>query len=106
MAEPDRNLIAREKQLQEAMETLTEMHGAQSETVALIRNRLDVVQKEIEDQINVNINNEAYTGNIVESLGAPSIRDSAVMYVLLGGTLIFAFGGMSTMFVLLLAAKW
>lgn len=106
MAEPDRALIAREQQLQEALKSLSDQHGDQSETVALIRDRLEAVQREIEDQKNVNTNSEAHTGNIVESLGAPTIRDSAVMYVLLGGTLIFAFGGMSTMFVLMLAAKW
>ena len=106
MAEPDRSLVAREQQLQEALDSLSDQHGDQSETVALIRERLEAVQKEIDDQKNININNEAHTGNIVESLGAPTVRDSAVMYVLLGGTLIFALGGMSTMFVLMLATKW
>ena len=106
MAEPDRALIAREQQLQEALKSLSEQHGDQSETVALIRERLEAVQQEITNQTNTNTNNESHTGNIAEAMGAPRIHDSAVMSILLGGTLIFAFGGMSTLFVLMLAAKW
>lgn len=106
MAPLDRALTLREQQLQEALDLLIDRHGAQSETVALIRGRLeDVQEKLVESQVD-HSHQEAYSGNIMTTMGAPSVKDSAVMWVILGGVLIFAFGGMSTMFVLMMAAKW
>ena len=102
----DRALMAREQQLKEALDLLIEQHGEQSETVALMRERLKAVQDELADAAIDRSENEAHTGNIVEAWGAPHVKDSALMFVILGGVLIFAFGGMSTMFVLMLAAKW
>ncbi len=106
MTSPDRALVTREQQLKEALDSLIEQHGEQSETVALIRERLKAVQDELADSAIDRSENEGHTGNIVESWGAPQVKDSAVMFVILGGVLIFAFGGMSTMFVLMLATKW
>ncbi|HEY9079576.1 hypothetical protein [Magnetovibrio sp.] len=106
MAPLDRALVTREQQLQEALDALIAQHGAQSETVALIRGRLDDVRKDLAaSQVDLT-GNESHTGSIVESWGAPKCKDSALMFVILGGVLIFAFGGMSTLFVLMLAAKW
>lgn len=106
MVAPDRGLLAREHQLQEALASLIEQHGEQSETVALIRERLEGVRKELTASQVDQTGNEAHLGSIVESWGAPKVKDSAVMFIILGGVLIFALGGMSTMFVLMLAAKW
>ena len=106
MVAPDRALVSREQQLQEALTSLIEQHGEQSETVALIRERLDGVRKNLADSQVDQTDNEAHLGNIVETWGAPKVKDSAVMFVLIGGVLIFALGGMSTMFVLMLAMKW
>ena len=106
MAPLDRALVTREQQLQEALESLIEQHGEQSETVALIRERLEAVRKDLSDSKVDHSDSEAHTGNIVESWGAPKAKDGALMFVILGAVLIFAFGGMSTMFVLMLAAKW
>ena len=106
MLSTDKGLELRSQQLQEAMDLLTEKHGSQSETVALIRKRFDEVQLEIEDSNIDRSGKESNTGDVVEIMGGPKIKDGAMMFVLLGGTLIFAFGGMSTMFVLMLAAKW
>jgi len=102
----DRGLVTREQQLQEALASLIEQHGEQSETVALIRNRLNDVQNELAASQVDHSESESHLGNIVESWGAPKCKDGAVMFVILGGVLIFAFGGMSTMFVLMLATKW
>lgn len=102
----DRALAIRENQLQEALELLTAKHGAQSETVALIRNRLDEVQADIVKSHVDHSGQESHTGDIVSVWGGPKVKDSALMFVILGAVLIFAFGGMSTMFVLMLAAKW
>ena len=102
----DRGLVTREQQLQEALASLIEQHGEQSETVALIRNRLDDVQKDLAASQVDHSESESHLGNIVESWGAPKCKDGAVMFVILGVVLIFAFGGMSTLFVLMLAAKW
>jgi len=106
MTSPDRALVAREQQLQEALDVLTERHGAQSETVALIRERLKTVREDLAASQIDRSGAESYIGNITESWGAPKVKDGAVMFVLLGGVLIFAFGGMSTLFILMLAAKW
>ena len=106
MAPLDRALTLREQQLQEAIGLLTEKHGRQSETVALIRERLEDVQAQLlESQVD-HSHQESHAGNIMTAMGAPTVKDSAVMWVILGGVLIFAFGGMSTMFVLMMAAKW
>lgn len=106
MSSPDRALVTREQQLQEALASLIEQHGEQSETVAVIRERLKAVQADLAESEVDHSESEAHTGNIVEAWGAPKAKDGALMFVILGGVLIFAFGGMSTMFVLMLAAKW
>lgn len=106
MAHLDRALVSREQQLQQALESLIAQHGEQSETVALIRERLDEVRKDLADSQVDHSSQEAHVGNIFESWGAPNVKDGAVMFVILGIMLIFALGGMSTMFVMMLAAKW
>lgn len=107
MAPLDRALTLREQQLQEALDWLIEQHGAQSETVAVIRERLDEVKAEMVDVTRLNDANElSQTGDVISMMGGPKVKDSALMFVILGGVLIFAFGGMSTMFVLMMAAKW
>lgn len=106
MAPLDRALTLREQQLQEALDILTDKHGSQSETVALIRERLEDVQAKLVDSRVDHTHQESHMGNILTERGAPSVKDGAMMWVILGGTLIFAFGGMSTMFILMLAAKW
>ena len=106
MAPLDRALTLREQHLQEALDLLIDKHGSQSETAALIRERLDDVQAKLVESRVDHAHQESHTGNILTDRGAPSVKDGALMWVILGGTLIFAFGGMSTMFVLMLAAKW
>ena len=106
MAHLDRALVSREQQLQQALETLIAQHGEQSETVALIRDRLDAVRKDLASSQIDHSANEAHMGNILESWGAPKVKDGAVMFVILGIMLLFALGGMSTLFVMMLAAKW
>ena len=106
MVAPDRALVIREQQLQEALASLSNQHGDQSETAALIRERLRSVQEELSASTEDKSANESHTGDIIATWGGPQIKDGALMYVLLGVVLIFAFGGMSTMFVLMLAAKW
>jgi len=107
MARPDRALTLRESQLHEALELLTAKHGAQSETVAVIRERLDDVQDELSSITKVkDANHKKQQGDIISVMGGPSVKDAAPMFVILGGVLIIAIGGMSTMFVLMMAAKW
>ena len=107
MAPLDRALVARRHQLQEALDLLIAKHGAHSETVALIRARLDEVQDELEAVTRVNDANElSQRGDVISLMGGPKVKDAALMFVILGGVLIFAFGGMSTMFILMMAAKW
>ena len=74
--------------------------------MALIRGRLEDVQLDLAASQVDHTDNESHQGNIVETWGAPKCKDGAVMFVILGGVLIFAFGGMSTLFVMMLAAKW
>jgi len=112
MAQVDRGLETREKQLLQAIEQLTKEHGAQSETVAIMRSRLDEVQAEIRS--------DAGDVNVIESteiedspathcdarfvkMKLPQAKDATRMFVLIGGILIFAMGGLSTMFVLMIA---
>lgn len=102
----DRSLAARARQLQEALDLLSDKHGAQSETAAVIRTRLEEVQADIAASEVDRSGQESHTGDILESWGAPKAKDAALMYVILGAILIFAFGGMSTMFILMLAARW
>ncbi|MFC1673813.1 hypothetical protein ACFL12_06660 [Pseudomonadota bacterium] len=102
----DRSLTTRLEQLQEALDILIAKHGAQSETVAIIRERLDEVQVELTDSQVDRSANESHAGDVLQAWGGPKSKDSALMFVLLGGLLIFAFGGMSTMFILMLATKW
>ena len=107
MARPDSALTLREKQLHEALELLIAKHGTQSETVAVIRERLDDVQAELSAVTKVNeANHEAQYGDVISVMGGPKVKDAAPMFVILGGVLVIAIGGMSTMFVLMMAAKW
>lgn len=106
MVPVDRALTLREEQLQEALDMLIAKHGAQSETVALIRARLDEVRVELVASQVDHSQQESHSGNVVTLMGGPHVKDSAFMFVILGGVLIFAFGGMSTMFILMMAAKW
>lgn len=105
MVAVDRFLATREVQLKQAVEILTEKHGAQSETVALIRTRLDEVQAEIVESQVDHSGQQSHTTDIGEVLGAPKVKDAAVMYVILGGVVIFAISGVSTMFLVLMAVR-
>lgn len=102
----DRALSMRQNQLQEALDLLIAKHGAHSETVALIRTRLDEVQAELVSSQVDHTQQESHSGDIISLMGGPQVKDSATMFVILGAVLIFAFGGMSTMFVLMMATKW
>lgn len=106
MVPVDRALTLREQQLQEALELLVARHGAQSETVAVIQARLDDVRAELLASQVDHSTQESHSGNVVSLMGGPHVKDSALMFVIIGGVLIFAFGGMSTMFVLMMAVKW
>lgn len=106
MAQVDSGLALREQQLKDALDLLTAKHGAQSETVAVIRSRLDEVKEEIVAGQVDHSHLESHTGDVISMMGGPHRKDAAVMFVILGGVLIFAFGGMSTMFVLMMATKW
>lgn len=107
MAPLDRALTLREQQLQEALDLLIEKHGAHSETVALIRNRLDEVRDEL---VSVGTSNDvherAQSGDVISLMGGPKVKDAAPMFIILGGILIMALGGISTMFILMMAVKW
>lgn len=102
----DRALTLRAKQLNEAIDLLTEKHGSQSETVGVVRTRLKEVETELTASEVDHSHQESHQGNILTNRGAPQVKDAALMFVILGGVLIFALGGMSTMFVLMMAAKW
>lgn len=107
MARPDSALTLREKQLHEALDLLVAKHGAQSETAAVIRDRLDDVQEELTAVTKVNdVNHANQYGDVISVMGGPKVKDAAPMFIILGGVLIIAIGGMSTMFVLMMAAKW
>ena len=101
----DRHLASRETQLKQAMDLLTEKHGAHSETVALIRARLDEVQTEIIESRVDHTDQQSHTEGISELMGGPKVKDAAVMYVILGGVIIFAISGVSTMFLVLMAVR-
>lgn len=107
MAPLDRALTLRELQLQEALDLLIEKHGAHSETVAVIRERLDDVRAEL---VSVGASNDAdeasQNGNVITLMGGPQVKDAAPMFIILGGVLIIALGGISTMFILMMAVKW
>jgi len=107
MNQIDRGLAIREAQLKEAVDILTVKHGAQSETVALVRNRMHEVQDEIAECANPS-DFEA-TGKERDTdrfSGIPRAKDSALLFVIIGGILIVAMGGISSMFILMLAAHW
>lgn len=107
MAPLDSALSLRKQQLQEALDLLIEKHGAQSETVAVIRERLDEVQDELASvTLTRDANHAAGSADVVSMMGGPKVKDAALMFVILGGILIFAFGGVSTMFVIMMAVKW
>lgn len=107
MAPLDRALSLREQHLTEALEILTEKHGAHSETVAIIRERLEAVHEEL---LNMTASNDVKernrSGDVVTMMGGPKVKDAAPMFIILGGILIMALGGISTLFVLMMAAKW
>jgi hypothetical protein len=107
MAQVDRALATREAQLKEAVELLTKKHGAQSETVALIQVRLKEVQNEIGEivaEVSDEIEDTAATQSDARFVRAriPQAKDGARMFILIG-ILIFALGGLSTMFILMIA---
>ena len=102
----DRALALRQKQLQDALDLLIAKHGAQSETVAVIRNRLDDVQAELAGSQVDHTGDESHTGDVISLMGGPHVKDAGLMFAILGGVLLFAFGGMSTMFVLLMSTQW
>jgi hypothetical protein len=39
-------------------------------------------------------------------MGGPKVKDAGPMFIILGAILIMALGGISTMFVLMMAVKW
>lgn len=107
MAPLDSALTLRERQLQEALDLLVKLHGAQSETVAVIRARLDEVHDELaEVTVRRDADFSAGSADIVSMMGGPKVKDAAPMFIILGGILIIAFGGISSMFILMMAAKW
>jgi len=106
MAPLDRALTMRQEQLQEALDLLIAKHGGHSETVALIRGLLDEVQAYLVSCQVDHGEQESHTGDVISLMGGPKVKDSATMFVILGAVLIFAFGGMSTMLVLMMVAKW
>jgi len=107
MAPLDSALTLRKQQLQEALDLLIEKHGAQSETVAVIRKRLDEVHDELANvTITRDADHEAGSADVISMMGGPKVKDAALMFVIIGGILIFAFGGISTMFVIMMAVKW
>ena len=101
----DRHLASRETQLKQAVDLLTEKHGAHSETVAVVRARLDEVQAEIVGSRVDHSGQQSHTEGISELMGGPKVKDAAVMYVILGGVVIFAISGVSTMFLVLMAVR-
>ena len=105
MVAVDKNLTTRETQLKQAVEILTEKHGAQSETVAVIRTRLEEVQDAIiESQVD-HSHQQSHTEDIGAMMGAPRVKDAALMYIILGGVVFFAISGMSTMFLVNMALR-
>ena len=102
----NRALQLREQQLKEAFNMLCAKHGAQSETAAVIRTRLEEVQEEMSDFQMDRSAKESHTGNIIEVMGGPQVKDAGLMFVILGVIVLVALGGMSTMFVLMMAVKW
>jgi len=105
MVAVDKNLTIRETQLKQAVEILTEKHGAHSETVAVMRARLEEVQADIiESQVD-HSHQQSHTQDIGSMMGAPKVKDAALMYIILGGVIFFAISGMSTMFLVNMALR-
>ena len=102
----DRALALRERQIKEALDILTAKHGAHSESVAVIRYRLEEIQAEINDSQIDRSKLASHTGDIIADMGGPQVKDAGLMFVILGMVLLVALGGMSTMFVLMMAVKW
>jgi len=110
MAQVDRALGIREKQLIEGVALLTKHHGAQSETVGVLNRRIDELRKEMNEDLKPG---EEFDETIVQQniqsdargvkLTIPKVKDSTQMFVIIGGIIIFAIGGMSTMFILMIA---
>jgi len=100
MASVDRGLATREAQLVEAVDILVKKHGAQSETVALVQARLDEIQAKIKGiSLKVNKLESQY-------FQIPKQEDAKYLFIIIGGILIFAVGGLSSMFMVMLAVKW
>lgn len=102
----DRALALRERQIKEALEILIAKHGAHSESVAVIRHRLEEIQVEIKESQVDHSGQESHTGDIIAVMGGPQVKDAGLMFVILGVIVLVALGGMSTMFVLMMAVKW
>lgn len=100
MANVDRGLATREAQLKEAVDILVAKHGAQSETVAVVQSRLDDVQTEIIGEPETENKDASRMSRL------PQQKDAAHMLIIIGVILIFAVGGMSSMFILMLAVHW
>lgn len=105
MVAVDKNLTTREIQLKHALEILTEKHGAQSETAAVIRERLEEVQADIVESQVDRSHQQSHTQDIGSMMGAPKVKDAALMYIILGGVVFFAISGMSTMFLVNMALR-
>lgn len=110
MAQVDRALAIRETQLIQGVELLTKQHGAQSETVGVLNRRLKELRDEMNEGLKPGEELEApIDQKAIQSdargvkLTIPKAKDSTQMFVLIGGVIIFAIGGMSTMFVLMIA---
>jgi len=102
----DRALELRKRQIKEALDILTAKHGAHSESAAVIRHRLEEIQAEVKDSQIDHSRQESHTGDIIAVMGGPQVKDAGLMFVILGVILLVALGGMSTMFVLMMAVKW
>jgi len=76
---PDRGLLGRERQLQQAHDVLVGLHGAHSETVAVIDARLKQVREQTRASQIDRTDQESHTGNILEVWGAPKNTDSSVL---------------------------
>lgn len=110
MAQVDRALAIRETQLIEGVELLTKQHGAQSETVGVLNRRLEELREEMNEALkpgekfeDVIVQKNIHSDARGVKLTIPKVKDSTQMFVIVGGIIIFAFGGMSTMFVLMIA---
>lgn len=96
--------IGAEKQLSELHEVLefaSQKHGANSETARLIEKRIE----------EIHINRQKMAQQLETAIAVPAtiqltVEKGAVLYIVIGGVIIFALLGSSTLFLGMLAAKW